>query len=131
MLEVVDHDVGPLVADSDGDGCGVTSGGSESVGNRHENELGVAKRGERNEDLAEGRNTSLRVFEAWSAGRLNGVGENQLSAGARSALETVPREPILPLPPVLPFPPSRPCQPSSAMSTRSSRRRRSSAAIGA
>ena len=55
--------------------------------------------GERNEDLAEGRNLSLQVFEAWSAGRLDEVGENQLSASARSALETLPREPILPLPP--------------------------------
>jgi uncharacterized caspase-like protein len=55
--------------------------------------------GKRNEDLAEGRNSSLQVFEAWSAGRLDEVGENQLSASARSALETVPPEPILPVPP--------------------------------
>jgi len=52
-----------------------------------------------NQDLAEGRNTSLQVFEAWSLGRLDELGESELSATARNALETLPREPILPLPP--------------------------------
>ena len=62
----------------------------------------VALRGggsEGNEDPADGRTLSLQVFEAWSAGRLDEVGESELSAAARSALETLPREPILPLPP--------------------------------
>ena len=62
----------------------------------------VALRGggsEGNEDPADGRTLSLQVFEAWSAGRLDEVGENQLSATARSALETLPPEPIRPLPP--------------------------------
>ncbi|HZG34259.1 MAG TPA: hypothetical protein VEY87_00280, partial [Gaiellaceae bacterium] len=62
----------------------------------------VALRGggsEGNEDPADGRTLSLQVFEAWSAGRLDEVGENQLSATARKALETLPPEPILPLPP--------------------------------
>jgi Caspase domain len=52
-----------------------------------------------NQDLAEGVNSSLQVFEAWSAGRLDEVGESELSATARNALETLPPEPILPLPP--------------------------------
>lgn len=57
MLDVVDQEVRALLGDARRDRFGVGGGGSQPLGDRGQNKLGVAQRGEGNED-----DPSLRVL---------------------------------------------------------------------
>jgi hypothetical protein len=49
--------------------------------------------------LADGRNLTLRVFDAWQGGKLDTVDSSDISTSARRALSQMPIEPVTPVPP--------------------------------